>query len=104
MRVAAVVLLVVAVVACSRPAPPKPVSEPGEKVYALKGKIVSRDAGEQSVRVNHEAITGFMEAMTMDYPVRGTTVQQLPPDGTPVTATLHVHDDKYWLSDVKPTR
>jgi len=101
MRFTAVVLLVFAVVACAKP---KPVSEPGEKVYALKGKIVSRDAGEQSVRVNHEAIPGFMEAMTMDYPVRGTTVQQLPADGVPITATLHVHDDKYWLSDVRPTR
>ena len=102
MGVAAVVLLLLVVVSCAKPQ--KPVNEPGEKVYALKGKIVSRDAGEQSVRVNHEAIPGFMEAMTMDYPVRGTTVQQLPADGAPITATLHVHDDKYWLSDVKPTR
>jgi len=79
----------------------KPVSMPGEKVYAMKGTIVSRDAEANSLRIDHEAIPGFMEAMTMDYPVRGSEVASLPADHARIEARLHVHDDRYWVSDVK---
>jgi protein SCO1/2 len=79
----------------------KPLSEPGEKLYTLKGTILSRDASDNSLRVDHEAVPGFMEAMTMDYPVRGAKVAQLPPDKAKVEAKLHVHDERYWLTDVK---
>lgn len=98
----AVLLAVVALVllSCAKPEP-KPLSEKGEKLYALKGKILSREASDNSLRLDHEAIPGFMEAMTMDYPVRGAKVAELPPDKSIVVARLHVNDDKYWLTDVK---
>jgi protein SCO1 len=87
---------------CSRePQAQKPLSEQGEKVYTMKGKILSRDSGDNTVRVDHLAIPGYMEAMTMDYTVRGADVASLPPDGASVEATLHVTDDGYWLTDVK---
>jgi protein SCO1/2 len=89
-------------VACSRrETSTKPLSEKGEKLYSLKGKILGRDASDNSLRLDHEAIPGFMEAMTMDYPVRGAKVQELPADKSTIVARLHVHDDKYWLTDVK---
>ena len=79
----------------------KPLSVPGEKLYTLTGKIVSRDTADNTLRIDHEAIPGFMEAMTMDYTVRGAKVEQLPPDGTKIHAKLHVVDDAYWVSDVR---
>lgn len=79
----------------------KPLSEPGEKVYTLKGKIVGRDASDNSLRIDHQAIPGFMEAMTMDYPVRGAKVAAMPADNVKIEATLHVHDDRYWVTGVK---
>ncbi len=79
----------------------KPLSEPGEKLYVLKGKILSRDAGDNTLRVDHEAIPGFMQAMTMEYSVRGAQVAALPPDGSRIEARLHVTDRGYWLTDVK---
>ena len=79
----------------------KPLSEPGEKVYTLTGKIVARDGGENTVRLDHDAIPGFMDAMTMDYSVRGTSVSALPPDGARVVATLHVTTNSYWITGVK---
>ena len=80
----------------------KPLSVAGEKIYVLKGKIVSRDASDNSLRVDHETIPGFMEAMTMDYPVRGAEVASLPADKMPVTAKLHVIETTYWITDVRP--
>ena len=42
-----------------------------------------------------------MEAMTMDYPVRGADVKTLPADKSRFSARLHVTDSGYWLTDVK---
>jgi protein SCO1 len=97
-----ILLFALSLVACSKSeVKSKPVDVAGQKVYELRGKIVSRDRGENTLKVDHEEIKGFMEAMTMDYSVRGAKVDQLPPDGTRVTAKLHVVDDAYWLSDVR---
>ena len=87
--------------ACEKESPPKPLSEPGEKLYDLRGRIVSRDAGDNTLRVDHERIEGFMEAMVMDYSVRGANVTSLPADNTTVEAKVHVTDRGYWLTDVK---
>ncbi|HEX8255528.1 MAG TPA: copper-binding protein [Thermoanaerobaculia bacterium] len=97
----ALLLVVIALVACSDDDAPKPVSEPGEKLYSVKGVILSRDADANSVFMDHEAIPGFMEAMKMDYAVRGTEVAALPPDNSRVEARLHVTDRAYWITDVK---
>jgi hypothetical protein len=51
--------------------------------------------------MDHEAIPGFMEAMKMEYPVRGAKVAALPPDNSRIEARLHVTDRGYWLTDVK---
>ena len=80
----------------------KPLSVAGEKAYVLKGTIVARDASENSLRIDHEAIPGFMEAMTMDYPVRGAGVSSLPADKTAIAAKLHVIETSYWITDVRP--
>jgi len=80
----------------------KPLSVPGEKLYALNGKIVGRDAAENSLTIHHEAIPGNMEAMTMDYIVRGAKVDALPPNGTAISATLHVTDDHgIWITGLR---
>jgi Cu/Ag efflux protein CusF len=80
----------------------KPLSVPGEKIYTLQGKIIGRDAAENSLTIDHEAIPGFMEAMTMDYVVRGAKVDALPPNGTAIAATLHVTEDKgIWITGLR---
>jgi protein SCO1 len=80
----------------------KPLTEPGEKLYTVRGTILSRRAADSSVHMDHDEIPGFMPAMRMDYPVRGAEVGRLPADGKRVEATLHVTDRAYWLTDVKP--
>ena len=72
-----------------------------EQRYPLKGKVVNVDKRGLTVTVAHDAIPGYMEAMTMDYPVRGAAVQSLPADNSRITARLHVIETAYWLTDVK---
>jgi len=88
------ILFMAAALACAR-------EKPNEKLYEVKGKIVSRDARDNTLRVDHEAIPGFMEAMTMDYSVHGAKVRELPADGARISAKLHVTDSGYWITDVK---
>ena len=101
-RAAALAAALLLLVSCAKsPTTAKPLSEKGEKLYSVKGKILGRDASDNSLRLDHEAIPGFMEAMTMDYPVRGANVQALPADKSKIVARLHVTDDKVWITDVK---
>lgn len=101
-RAASVIVVALVLIACSdSEKKPKPLSEPDEKIYELRGRVLTRDMGDNTVRVDHEAIPGFMEAMTMDYSVRGSKVPALPPDGTRIEAKLHVTNTGYWLTDVK---
>jgi hypothetical protein len=79
----------------------KPLSVPGEKVYAMHAKIVGRDAAENALTLDHQAIPGYMEAMTMDYSVRGAKIETLPPNGANIDAKLHVTEEKgIWITDV----
>jgi hypothetical protein len=100
-RVTVLILLVLFAIACGESEKPKPLSVKGEQLYTLDGKIVSRDKGDNSLRIDHKAVAGLMEAMTMDYSVRGANVAQLPPDGSVITAKLHVVGDAFWLTDVR---
>jgi protein SCO1/2 len=79
----------------------KPLSVPGEKVYVMHGKIMGRDTKENALTLDHQAIPGYMDAMTMDYTVRGAKVEALPPNSATIDAKLHVTDEKgIWITDV----
>jgi protein SCO1 len=96
-----VLLLLLLVAACGGDDAPKAVSEPGEKLYPVRGVLLTRNEAENTIFMDHEAIPGFMEAMKMDYGVRGAKVAALPPDNSRIEARLHVTDRSYWLTDVK---
>ena len=101
MRFAALLPFALLLVACADE-PARPLSEPGEKLYPVKGTILSRRAADNTVHMHHDEIPGFMTAMKMDYAVRGAKVKDLPADGTRVEARLHVTQRAYWITDVKP--
>jgi len=100
MRYFAVLAVVLCLVACTKGEKEKPVSEAGERLYTVRGVVVSRSAADNSLKVDHEAIPGFMEAMTMDYQVRGASIDALPADKSRIEAKLHVTDRSYWITDV----
>ena len=100
MRVRLLLAIALLLVACSGEES-KPVSERGEKLYDVRGTILSRRASDNTVNLDHEEIPGFMAAMKMDYAVRGAGVSELPANGTRVRAKLHVTQRAYWITDVK---
>jgi protein SCO1/2 len=100
-RSAALFVLLLLSFACADDEQPRPVSEPGEKLYTVRGVILSRDPAQNSLHLDHEEIPGFMTAMKMDYNVRGAKVAELPADKTRIEARLHVTPRSYWITDVK---
>ena len=102
MKRATLLLIALVVIACGEKEQPKPLSEPGEKLYTVRGVILGRRVSDNTVNLDHEAIPGFMQPMVMDYQVRGADVASLPPDKTRIEARLHVTDRAYWITDVKP--
>jgi len=60
------------------------------KTYKLRGKVVSTNASTSEVTVNHEAIPGFMDAMTMLYKVKDANILSELHPGDVFTADLLV--------------
>jgi len=60
------------------------------KAYPLRGKIVSTDAAKGEVTIDHQAIPGFMEAMTMPYKLRDTRILSELHPGDVITADVLV--------------
>ncbi len=61
------------------------------KTFSIRGKIVSVDAAKGTLLLNHEAVAGFMEAMTMSYKLKDAgIISELHP-GDRITAKLLVH-------------
>ena len=60
------------------------------KVYKLRGKVVSSDPAKGEVTLNHEAIPGFMEAMTMPYKLKDPSIVSELHPGDVITADVLV--------------
>lgn len=59
-------------------------------VYHMRGKIVSTDNAHGIVVVDHEAIPGFMDAMTMPYQLKDPTIASDLHPGDTITADVLV--------------
>ena len=86
-------LLAVAVLAGCHSSP-KPEAQgsaaPAFKVYKLRGKVVSTNPATGEVTVNHEAIPGFMDAMTMPYKLKDPSILSELHPGDTITADVLV--------------
>ena len=63
------------------------------KVYKLRGKVVATNASTGEVTLNHEAIPGFMDAMTMPYKLKDPSVLTELHPGDILTADVLVSQD-----------
>ena len=66
---------------------------PAEKQYPVRGTVVSTDAIKGEVLLNHEAIPGLMEAMTMSYRLQDPSIISELHEGDKITANLTVADN-----------
>jgi len=82
----------VALAACSKPAPQR---------YPMKGVVVSLDEKTKSANIKHERIEGWMEAMTMEFPVKDDADWQKLKPGARIQGVVVVTGDSYHLAEVQ---
>ncbi len=71
----------------------QPNASQNNKVYHLRGKVVSTDAATGEVTMNHEAIPGFMDAMIMPYKLKDASILSELHPGDMITADVLVSPD-----------
>ena len=91
-RLLAVLLFALVLAGCkSAPRPDSQSSlDSSFKIYKLRGKVVSTDATVGEVTLAHEAIPGFMGAMTMPYKLKDANILSELHPGDVLTADLFV--------------
>jgi protein SCO1/2 len=67
---------------------------PQAKKYLLRGKVIEVDSKNGGLVVDHQAIPGFMGAMTMEYKVKDPNVLTELHPGDHITATLSAAGDE----------
>ena len=92
---ALLVFLALLLSGCQRDPAPKPVAE-----YQLRGEVVGLDPAAQLATVKHDKIEGWMEAMTMEYPIRDKQEFAKLKVGEKINAKILVQGTDYWISTV----
>ena len=64
------------------------------KTYKLRGKVISIDKLGHQLIIDHDAIPGFMDAMTMPYPVKDDAMLKEVSPGDEIEADFRVQQDK----------
>jgi len=83
-----------------------PAVNPNAKRYPFKGKVVSIDKAGKKATIDHEAIEGLMDGMTMDFPIHADWIWNDLTPGSDITADLVMDNtakDPFWLENISIT-
>jgi Cu/Ag efflux protein CusF len=75
-------------------------SKPSEKQYQVSGVIEGLNPKLQTATVNAAAIPGWMEAMTMEFPIRSKSDFEKLHVSDRITATVNVRGTDYDLTNI----
>ena len=81
---------------CQRNPPAQPAKE-----YQMQGEVVSVDPAAQTAMVKGGKIEGWMEAMTMEYPVKDKQEFSKLKVGEKIQAKILVRGTDYWIAAVQ---
>jgi protein SCO1/2 len=68
----------------------------------MQGEVVSVDPSAHTATVKHGKIEGWMEAMTMEYPVKDKQQFAKLKAGEKIRAEVEVQGTDYWIANVTP--
>ena len=91
------ILAAVVLTGCSRKEPGQ--SKPAE-VHSLKGQVVALDPKSSLITIAHERMPGFMEAMTMPFTVKDTTLLRGVEVGDSVRGVVIIQRPEVWLDSL----
>jgi protein SCO1/2 len=74
-----------------------------QKVYPAKGVVVELTPGKHEVTIQHEAIAGYMSAMTMPFDVKDTNELSGLAKGDAVSFRVVVSKNEGWVDQIQKT-
>jgi protein SCO1/2 len=86
--------------ACQKTQTPPPNASADAKRFPLKGIVLAADKAKKTATVKHEEIPGYMDAMTMDFPIREDWVWDDLTPNSEIRAELVVDKDNFWLEKI----
>ncbi len=96
----ALLALVLLLSACSQTPRQEAQSRQPLKTYQLTGEILSMDAATQVITIRHQEIKGWMDAMTMGFPVKEKAEFEKLKPGQKISADVNVQGDDFWLTKI----
>jgi protein SCO1/2 len=75
-----------------------------ERRFEFKGKVIAVDRAKSEVTVEHQEIKGYMDAMTMPFPLRDADALKNVEVGDNIQATLVVTDEAFGLESAFITK
>jgi protein SCO1/2 len=69
--------------------------------YEMRGEILRLDPEHHLATIRGEKIEGWMEAMTMEYPVKDIAEFQTLREGDRIIATVFVRGTDYWIGEIR---
>jgi protein SCO1 len=72
-----------------------------QRTFQVKGTVIEVKAAEKTLTIKHEAIPGYMEAMTMPFEVKDTNELAGLEAGDAVSFRMTVADKEGWIDQLK---
>ena len=95
MKSSAALLLALLLAGCQRNPAPKPVQE-----YQMQGEVLRLEPTSQTATIKHGKIEGWMEPMTMEYPIKDKQEFSKLQVGGKIQAKILVQGTDYWIASV----
>lgn len=95
------ILLLMVIAGCEHKAAPPDVSQSGVKSYNARGVVRQIADDRHQVTIQHEAIDGYMPAMTMEFAVKDTNQLNGISPADEVTFKLVVGENDSWIENVR---
>ena len=100
MRTLAVVAIVLLLAGCRQAAVSEDKDQPLHR-YALHGEVLRLDPKDKIAAIKHEKIGDWMEAMTMEFPVKEQAEFDKLRAGETINATVFVQGNAYWVGEIQ---
>jgi len=79
-------------------------SVPPAEPHHIHGVIERLDAQNRTALIKHGKIEGFMDAMTMEFPIKDEKQFDALRLGETIDGTVFVQDTNFWVGDIKESK
>jgi Cu/Ag efflux protein CusF len=95
-----VIALLLLLAGCRQPAVQEESKDEPVRRYALHGEVLRLDAQGKIAAIKHQKIGDWMEAMTMEFPVKDPSEFNQLRAGETINATVFVQGNNYWVAEI----